>query len=38
MLPEAFHQVYAQEDIGFGGRFWLKNSSMAVKCMAIFDM
>ena len=38
MLLEAFHQVSAQENIGFGRRFWLKNSNMAVKCMAIFDM
>ena len=32
MLPEAFHQVFAQEDIerGFERRCWLKNSKMAV--------
>ena len=28
MLPEAFHQVSAQEDLGFE-RCWLKNSKMA---------
>ena len=38
MLHEDFHQVSAQEDIWFGRRFWLKNSKMAVKCKAIFDM
>ena len=30
MLPEATHQVSAQEDIWFGRRCWLKNSKMAV--------
>ena len=29
MLPEAFHQVSAQEDIWFRKRCWLKNSKMA---------
>ena len=40
MLPEAFHQAFAQEDIerGFERRCWLKNSKMAVWCMVIFDM
>ena len=37
MLPEAFHQVSAQEDKWFE-RCWLKNSKMAVKWMAIFDI
>ena len=37
MLPEAFHQVSAQESIWFG-RCWLKNSKMAVRGMAIFDV
>ena len=38
MLPEALYQVSAQRDIWFGRRCWLKNSKMAVKCMAIFDV
>ena len=37
ILPEAFFQVSAQEDIWFE-RCWLKNSKMAVQCMVIFDM
>ena len=31
MLPEAFHQVSAQENIWFGSRRWGKNSKVAVK-------
>ena len=38
MLPEAFHQVSALDDIRFGRRCWLKNSKMAVEYKAIFDM
>ena len=30
-------QVFAQENIWFGRRWWLKNSMMAVKYMVIFD-
>ena len=37
MLPEAFHQVSAQED-GWFERCWLKNSKMAVSWIAIFDI
>ena len=37
MLPEAFHSVFTQENIWFERR-WLKNSKMAVKGMAIFDV
>ena len=37
ILQEAFHLVSVQEDIWFG-RCWLKNSKMAVQCMAIFDV
>ena len=36
-LPEAFHPVSAQENLWFG-RCWLKNSKMAAKGMAIFDV
>ena len=38
MFLEAFHPVSAQENIWFGRICWLKNSKMAVKCMAIFDV
>ena len=31
-------QDFAQENTWFGRRCWLKNSKMAVKCMAIFDV
>ena len=34
MLPEAFLQVSAQEDIWFG-RSYLKNAKKAVYCMTI---
>ena len=37
MLPEAFHQVSAQEDRLFE-RCWLKNSKTAVKYMAIIGI
>ena len=30
MLHKTFHQVFAQEDIWFGRRCWLKNSKMTV--------
>ena len=36
MLPEAFHQVSAQEDRWFE-RCWLKSSKMTVKWMAILN-
>ena len=36
-LLEDIHPVSAQENIWFG-RCWLKNSKMAVKGMAIFDV
>ena len=38
MFLEAFHPVSALENIWFGRRCWLKNSKMAVKRMAIFDV
>ena len=38
MLPEAFHQVSAQEDRWLKRRCWLKNSTMAVQWMSIFDI
>ena len=38
IVPEDIHPVSAQENIWFGRRCWLKNSKMAVRGMAIFDV
>ena len=38
ILLEPFHRVSDEENIWFRRRCWLKNSKMAVYCMAIFDV
>ena len=38
ILLKDFHKDSDQENIWFGRRCWLRNSKMAVKCIAIFDV